>query len=60
MCKILQQRQAKIWLRPDWLFNFSSYKKEQIDLLGIIHGLTKNVNAACLCIFTKPVFKIVY
>ena len=60
MCDILQHRQTKLWLRPDWLFSLTSYGKEQMNLLGIIHGLTKKVNAACLCIFTKQISLIVY
>lgn len=43
MCSILHLRQSKLWLRPDWLFSLTRYGKEQIDLLGIIHGLTKKV-----------------
>jgi hypothetical protein len=46
MCNILHLRQAKIWLRPDWLFKITKYGKEQIDLLDVIHGLTKKVNTA--------------
>jgi cytochrome P450 family 4 len=59
MCGILQHRHFKLWLRPDWLFSLTSYGKEQINLLGIIHGLTKEVNAVCLCIFTKRISLIV-
>lgn len=44
MCNILHLRQSKIWLRPDWLFNITKYGKEQINLLDVIHGLTKKVN----------------
>lgn len=43
MCNILHLRQSKIWLRPDWLFKVTRYGKEQIDLLDVIHGLTKKV-----------------
>ncbi|KAJ9601167.1 hypothetical protein L9F63_000687 [Diploptera punctata] len=43
MCNILHLRQSKFWLRPEWLFNMTKYGKEQVDLLGIIHGLTKKV-----------------
>ncbi|XP_069674680.1 cytochrome P450 4g15-like [Periplaneta americana] len=43
MCNILHLRQTNIWLRPDWLFKISKYGKEQINLLNIIHGLTKKV-----------------
>jgi hypothetical protein len=46
MCNILHLRQAKVWLRPDWLFKITKYGKEQIDLLDVIHGLTKKVNTA--------------
>lgn len=40
---IIHLRHTKVWLRPDWLFNLSKYGKEQINLLEIIHGLTKKV-----------------
>jgi cytochrome P450 family 4 len=43
MCEILHLRQTKLWMRPDVLFNMSSYSKVQEKLLGIIHGLTKKV-----------------
>ncbi|XP_069674683.1 cytochrome P450 4g15-like [Periplaneta americana] len=43
MCNILHLRQSKIWLRPDWLFGLTKYGKQQDNLLGIIHGLTKKV-----------------
>lgn len=43
MCDILHLRHTKVWLRPDWLFNFTKYGKDQIQLLEIIHGLTKKV-----------------
>lgn len=45
MSNILHLRHMKIWLRPDWLFNFTKYGKDQIRLLEIIHGLTKKVIA---------------
>lgn len=45
MCDILHLRHTKIWLRPDWLFNFTKYGKDQVRLLNIIHGLTKKVIA---------------
>ncbi|XP_038213205.1 cytochrome P450 4g15 [Zerene cesonia] len=43
MCDILHLRHTKIWLRPDFLFNFTQYAKLQNKLLDIIHGLTKKV-----------------
>lgn len=43
MCDILHLRHTKVWLRPDWLFNLTKYGKNQIQLLEIIHGLTKKV-----------------
>ena len=45
MCDILHLRHTRVWLRPDWLFNFSKHAKEQVKLLDIIHGLTKKVVA---------------
>lgn len=44
MCDILHIRHTKIWLRPDFLFNFTKQGKYQIELLDIIHGLTRKVN----------------
>lgn len=43
MCDILHLRHTRVWLRPDWLFNLTKYGKDQIQLLDIIHGLTKKV-----------------
>lgn len=43
MCHILHVRSTKIWLRPDILFNLSSYSKDQVKLLDVIHTLTKRV-----------------
>ncbi|CAH0721599.1 unnamed protein product, partial [Brenthis ino] len=43
MCDILHMRHAKIWLRPDLLFNFTQYAKIQNKLLDVIHGLTTKV-----------------
>lgn len=43
MCNILHLRSTKIWLRPDILFNLSSYSKDQVKLLSTIHNLTKRV-----------------
>ena len=44
MSHIIQARQTKPWLRPDWLFNlFPSYGPEQIRCLSILHGFTDKV-----------------
>ncbi|KAI5695080.1 hypothetical protein M8J75_010542 [Diaphorina citri] len=43
MCHILHIRSTKVWLRPDFLFNLTSYAKDQARLLNIIHTLTKQV-----------------
>ncbi|XP_013185828.2 cytochrome P450 4g15 [Amyelois transitella] len=43
MCDILHLRHTKIWLRPELIFNFTKYAKNQTQLLDIIHGLTKKV-----------------
>lgn len=43
MCDILHMRHTRVWLRPDWLFNLTKYKKDQMKLLDVIHGLTKKV-----------------
>lgn len=43
LCEILHLRHAKIWLRPDLLFNMTSYGKIQQKLIGTIHGLTRKV-----------------
>ncbi|KAK5643675.1 hypothetical protein RI129_007520 [Pyrocoelia pectoralis] len=43
MCDILHLRHTKIWLRPDWLFNLTKYRKVQETLLSTIHSLTWKV-----------------
>lgn len=43
MCDILHLRHAKIWLRPELIFQLTGYGKEQVRLLDIIHNLTKKV-----------------
>lgn len=43
MCDILHLRHTKIWLRPELLFKFTEYAKNQTKLLDVIHGLTKKV-----------------
>ncbi|KAL4714471.1 hypothetical protein ACJJTC_017766 [Scirpophaga incertulas] len=43
MCDILHLRHTKIWLRPELIFNFTQYAKNQSKLLDVIHGLTKKV-----------------
>ncbi|XP_050528839.1 cytochrome P450 4g15-like [Daktulosphaira vitifoliae] len=45
MCDILHLRHTRLWLRPDIIFNFTKYRKEQTRLLNIIHDLTNNVLA---------------
>ncbi|XP_057659026.1 cytochrome P450 4g15 [Diorhabda carinulata] len=43
MCDILHIRQAKIWLRPDIIFNFTKYAEKQKGLINTIHSLTRKV-----------------
>ncbi|KAB0799099.1 hypothetical protein PPYR_06979 [Photinus pyralis] len=43
MCAILHIRQVKIWLRPDWIFKFTTYQETQKKLLAMIHSLTEKV-----------------
>ena len=43
MCDILHLRQTKIWLRPELIFQATSYGRAQKKLLSIIHGLTQKV-----------------
>uniref|UniRef100_A0A8D8M5B0 Cytochrome P450 4g15 n=1 Tax=Cacopsylla melanoneura TaxID=428564 RepID=A0A8D8M5B0_9HEMI len=43
MCHTLHVRSTKHWLRPDFLFNLSSYSKDQGKLLDTIHSLSKRV-----------------
>lgn len=43
MCDILHLRHAKIWLRPDFIFNLTKHSKKQVKLLDVIHGLTRKV-----------------
>lgn len=44
MCDILHMRHTHLWLKPDLIFNFTKYAKEQVGLLDLIHGLTNNVS----------------
>ncbi|CAD0198717.1 unnamed protein product [Chrysodeixis includens] len=43
MCDIIHQRQYKLWLRFDALFNRTSFFEQQKKLLSTIHGLTTKV-----------------
>ncbi|XP_063374722.1 cytochrome P450 4g15-like [Cydia amplana] len=43
MCDIIHQRHYKFWLRFDAIFKVTSFFKQQINLLNIIHGLTNKV-----------------
>jgi len=43
MCDILHHRHTKLWLRPDVLFNLTTYKKYQETLISTIHSLTRKV-----------------
>lgn len=43
MCDILHLRHTKIWLRPDLIFNMTSYSKAQDKLINTIHSLTRKV-----------------
>ncbi|KAI9560159.1 hypothetical protein GHT06_014170 [Daphnia sinensis] len=43
MSHIIQIRQIRPWLRPDWLFNLFPYASEQQKCLSILHGFTDQV-----------------
>ncbi|KAJ8922743.1 hypothetical protein NQ315_007778 [Exocentrus adspersus] len=43
MCNILHLRHYKFWLRPDFIFRFTSMWSEQNYLLNVIHSLTRQV-----------------
>ncbi|RZF47065.1 hypothetical protein LSTR_LSTR011802 [Laodelphax striatellus] len=43
VCDILHLRHTKMWLRPDFIFNWTKYSKEQDLHLNTIHSLTTNV-----------------
>lgn len=43
MCDILHARHRSLLLRANWIFNLTNLAKEQIKLLGTIHGLTMKV-----------------
>lgn len=43
MCDILHARHRSLLLRANWIFNLTDLAKEQIKLLGTIHGLTMKV-----------------
>ncbi|KAK4029580.1 hypothetical protein OUZ56_022559 [Daphnia magna] len=40
LSRIVQLRQIRPWLRPDWLFNLFPYASEQQQGLSILHGFT--------------------
>jgi len=43
MCDILHLRHTKLWARPNVIFNLTSYKKYQDQLINTIHSLTRKV-----------------
>ncbi|KAK1129009.1 hypothetical protein K0M31_020143 [Melipona bicolor] len=43
LCEIIHRRTYNAVLRFDFLFKFSQYAKEQLNLLNVIHGLTSRV-----------------
>ncbi|KAJ8976570.1 hypothetical protein NQ317_016364 [Molorchus minor] len=43
MCNILHLRTVKYWLRPDFIFKYSSLAGPQKFLLNVIHTLTRKV-----------------
>lgn len=43
MCDILHIRHRSLVYRLDWVFNLTKYATKQVELLSIIHGLTKKV-----------------
>ncbi|VVC38322.1 Hypothetical protein CINCED_3A001449 [Cinara cedri] len=45
MCDILHMRHTHLWMKPDFIFNFTKYAKQQVGLLDLIHSLTNNVLA---------------
>ncbi|XP_033606537.1 cytochrome P450 4c3 isoform X8 [Cryptotermes secundus] len=40
---IVQNRQAKIWLQPDWLFRWTLLHKRQENCVRILHGFSNKV-----------------
>jgi hypothetical protein len=40
---IVQNRQAKIWLQPDWLFRWTSLYKRQENCVRILHEFSNKV-----------------
>ncbi|XP_073978976.1 cytochrome P450 4c3-like isoform X2 [Rhodnius prolixus] len=40
---IIQTRQAKIWLQPEWLFKFSPLYKQHQECLEYLHGFSNRV-----------------
>ncbi|KAG8234871.1 hypothetical protein J437_LFUL014563 [Ladona fulva] len=41
---IIQNRQAKIWLQPDWLFRLTKHYKEHQRCIQILHGFSNKEN----------------
>jgi hypothetical protein len=40
---IIQNRQAKLWLQPDWLFRWTSMYKNHENCIKILHGFSYKV-----------------
>jgi len=55
MCDILHLRHTKLWLRPDWIFGLTKYKKIQEKLLVVIHTLTRKVVKSKMEAFAKGI-----
>lgn len=55
MCDILHLRHTKLWLRSDFLFNFTKYGKNQKSLINTIHSLTRKVIKAKKANFLKGI-----
>lgn len=43
MSRIVQARQTRPWLQPDWFFNMLPYGSEQKRCLSVLHGFTDKV-----------------
>ncbi|KAF7277733.1 cytochrome P450 4g15 [Rhynchophorus ferrugineus] len=43
LCEILHLRHAKMWFRPDIIFNLTNTAKYQKKLINVIHSLTRRV-----------------
>ena len=53
MTRIVQTRQTRPWLQPDWLFRLFPMEAEQRRCISILHGFTDHVNNDTIKLFAN-------